>query len=154
VLSSWQPNPLSLPGPLATPQDQGSMAAGLEPGDLTKYGAVPWQSDFNECSNQPVDITYAQWNEIEPESVGDPAADVTQTTYWWPSHRPMTVFQDFGGGNYGQVAWSQGIPQTNAGDLKMVTAWKDLGFLKQEADWTPASGNPQFVQVERNDENI
>ena len=154
VLSSWQPNALSLPGPLTTPQDQGSMAVGMEPGDLTKYGAVPWQSDFNECSNQPVDITYAQWNVIEPQSVGDPAADVTQTTYWWPSHRPMLVYQDFGGGNYGQVPWSQGIPQTNAGDLKMVTSWKDLGFLTQESDWTPASGNPQFVQVERNDENI
>ena len=154
TLASWQPNPLSLPGPPVTPQSQGSMAAGLEPGDLTKYSALPWQADFNECSTQTVDITYQQWNVIEPQNVGDPAADVTQTTYWWPSHRPMEVFQDMGGGNYGQVAWSQGIPQTNAGDLKMVTAWKDLGFLMQTPDWTPESGNPQYAQVERNDENI
>jgi hypothetical protein len=149
VLSSWQPNPLSLPGPPTTPQDQGSMQVGLEPGDLTKYGAVPWQSDFNECSEQPVDITYAQWSVIEPQSVGDPASDVTQTTYWWPSHRPMEVFTA-----QGQQPWSQGIPQTNAGDLKMVTAWADLGFLNVNPDYTPTNGQPQYVQVERNDENL
>lgn len=149
-LASWQPYPLSLPGPLTTPQVQGSMAVGLEPGDLTKYSAVPWQADFNECSTQSTDITYAQWNQIEPESVGDPVADVTQTTYWWPSHRPMEVFTQQGG----QAPWSQGIPQTNAGDLKMVTAWKDLGFLNLNPDYTPTNGAPQYVQVERNDENI
>lgn len=150
TLASWQPNPLSLPGPLTTPQDQGSMAVGLEPGDLTKYGAVPWQADFNECSTQSTDITYAQWNVIEPQSVGDPAPDVTQTTYWWPSHRPMEVFTAQGG----QTPWSQGIPQTNAGDLKMVTAWKDLGFIGPNPDYTPTNGNPQYIQVERNDDEI
>ena len=149
VLASWQPNPLSLPGPLTTPEDQGSLGVGLEPGDLTKYGAVPWQADFNECSNQPVDITYERWNEIEPQSVGDPAPDVTQTTYWWPSHRPMEVFTA-----QGQQPWSQGIPQTNAGDLKMVTAWKDLGFLNANPDYTPTNGEPQYIQVERNDDEI
>lgn len=150
TLASWQPNPLSLPGPLATPQAQGSMAVGLEPGDLTKYSAVPWQSDFNECSTQTMDITYAQWNVIEPQSVGDPAADVTQTTYWWPSHRPMEVFSASGA----QVPWSQGIPQTNAGDLKMVTAWKALGFLNVNPNYTPTNGNPQYIQVERNEDEI
>ena len=156
VLASWQPNPLSLPQP-GQPYadgDQGSMAVGLEPGDLTKYGACPWQADFNECSTQDMDITYEQWNVVEPQSVGDPAADVTKTTFWWPAHRPMFVYQDFGGGNYGQVAWSLGIPQTNAGDLRMVTAWKDLGFIKETPDWNPQSPNPQYAQVERNDENI
>jgi hypothetical protein len=150
VLASWQPNPLSLPGPLNTPQDQGSMAVGLEPGDLTKYGAVPWQADFNECSNQDMDTTYEQWNVIEPQSVGDPAADVTKTTFWWPSHRPMEVFTAQGG----QTPWSQGIPQTNAGDLKMVTAWKELGFLNLNPNYTPTNGAPQYIQVERNDDQI
>lgn len=150
VLASWQPNSLSLPGPLTTLKDQGSMAMGLEPGDLTKYSAVPWQSDFNECSTQTMDITYAQWNVIEPQSVGDPAADIPQTTYWWPSHRPMEVTNAQGR----QVPWSQGIPQTNAGDLKMVTAWKDLGFLNLNPDYTPTNGATQYIQVERNDENI
>jgi hypothetical protein len=156
VLNSWQPNPLSLPQP-GTPYaagEQGGMSVGLEPGDLTKYGACPWQADFNECSTQDMDITYEHWNVIEPQSAGDPAADVTRTTFWWPAHRPMFVYQDFGGDNYQQVAWSLGIPQTNAGDLRMVTAWKDLGFIKETPDWNPQSPNPQYAQVERNDENI
>jgi len=149
ALNTWQPQPLSLPGSVQSAGDPGSMQIGLEPGDLTKYSAVPWQADFNECSNQDVDITYEKWNVIDPQSVGDPASDITQTTFWWPSHRPMEVFQIING-NETQVAWSQGIPQTNAGDLKMVTAWKDLGFILNEG----TDDNPNFVQVERNDENL
>jgi hypothetical protein len=145
ALNAWQPQPLSLPGALTTPQDPGSLQIGLEPGDITKYGAVPWQSDFNECSTQDVDITYEKWNVIDPQSVGDPAQQITQTTFWWPSHRPMEVFTESG-----QVPWSLGIPQTNAGDLKMVTAWKDLGFILN----TGTDDNPNFVQVERNDQNL
>ena len=151
TLASWQPNPLSLPGQPSTPQAQGSMAVGLEPGDLTKYSGVPWQSDFNECSLQTMDTTYAQWNIIEPQSVGDPAADVTKTTYWWPAHRPMELFLNAHGQ---QGAWSQGLPQTNAGDLKMVTAWKELGFLNANPTYTPTNGQPQYIQVERNDDEI
>ena len=140
-LKTWQPQSLSLPGSIQSPTDPGSMQIGLEPGDLTKYSAVPWQADFNECTTNPTDITYAEWNVIAPQSVGDPAPDITQTTYWWPAHRPVIVNNE---------PWSQGIPQTNAGDLKMVTAWKDLGFIKN----TGTADNPTFVQVERNDENL
>ena len=39
---------------------------GLQPGDLTKYLALPWQADFNECTTQMIDITYEAWNEIDP----------------------------------------------------------------------------------------
>ncbi|HKP39148.1 MAG TPA: LodA/GoxA family CTQ-dependent oxidase [Pyrinomonadaceae bacterium] len=143
-LQSWNPQPLSLPGQLVTPDDAGSMKVGLEPGDLTKYSGVPWQADFNECSNQPIDITYEQWNLIYPQNTGDLVADVNQTTYWWPSHRPMEVFT-----STGQASWSQGIPNNHAGDLKMVTAWKDLGFI---SDIGQTPGN--FVQSERNDPKI
>ncbi|HEX7721905.1 MAG TPA: LodA/GoxA family CTQ-dependent oxidase [Pyrinomonadaceae bacterium] len=144
-LNAWQTQPLSLPNSDLSPTDPGSMQIGLEPGDLTKYSAVPWQADFNECSTQNVDITYEQWNVIDPQSVGDPAQDITQMTFWWPSHRPMEVFSA-----NGQVPWAQGIPQTHAGDLKMVTAWKDLGFIMNEG----TDDNPNFVQVERNDQNL
>lgn len=149
ALNAWQTQPLSLANPDLGPTDPGSMQIGLEPGDLTKYGGVPWQADFNECSNQDVDITYEKWNVIDPSGVGDPANDITQTTFWWPSHRPMEVFTA-----NGQAAWAQGIPQTHAGDLKMVTAWKDLGFIKDNPDWTPTNGEPQYIQVERNDQNL
>ncbi len=105
-------------GELAQP-DEADLASGLEPGDLTRYSAVPWQSDFNECTNQPIDTTYQQWNSIEPESIGDPVAQSYQLTYWWPIHRPFIV--------NGQ-SWSP-TAQNNAGDLAMVTAWASLRFI-------------------------
>ena len=40
---------------------------GLQPGDLTKYMALPWQADFNECSTQTIDVTYLQWNLLVPD---------------------------------------------------------------------------------------
>jgi hypothetical protein len=121
-----------VPGSLSQGSD---FTKGLEPGDLTKYGALPWQSDFNECSTQDINLTYTDWNNIYPDSLGDPVVPVVQTTYWWPSHRPMWV---------NGVYWSTGIPQTNEGDLAMVTAWKTLGFIKG----VKAEGNSTFNIVE------
>ena len=83
----------------------------MEPGDLTRYSGVPWQSDFNECSNQPIDITYEKWNLIEPDTTGDPIVPVTQLTYWWPSHRPMEVTA----ASDAQVAWAAGTPPDQFG---------------------------------------
>lgn len=137
--------PLSLTGDLST---------GLEPGDLTKYSGLPWQSDFNECSTQNINITYEDWNKLypqqpgDPDTTGDPALkperQILQLTYWWPAHRPMMVFT--AGGN--QVQWSQSIPQTYQGDLMMVTAWKTRGFIKYNPDYTPDNGNPKYIIVE------
>ena len=130
---NWVPGSLSLKGDLST---------GLEPGDVTKYSALPWQSDFNECSTQDINLTYRDWNKTPLKSIGDPAVEVIQTTYWWPSHRPMWVQS----GNLGLVFWSNGIPQTNEGDLAMVAAWKTLGFVKLDG---PREGeNSTFNLVE------
>lgn len=145
-LASWDPPQLSLPGGPLGPTDQGGLGAGLEPGDLTKYSGIPWQSDFNECSDQPIDITYEDWSVIYPNSTGDPVQDVTQNTYWWPTHRPMQVTNP----DNSQMNWSQGIPNNNVGDLKMVSAWNKLGFILN----TGTADNPNFVQVERNDADI
>ena len=99
-----------------------SLAAGSEPGDLTKYSAVPWQSDFNECTNQNIDVTYLGWNNLELNSTGDPVTQQIQLTYWWPAHRPVYV---------NGKQWSP-TSQTPSGDLQMVTAWRALPFLKKE----------------------
>lgn len=138
--SSQQPlapglQPLSLNGNLST---------GLEPGDITKYSGLPWQSDFNECSTQNTNITYEDWNQLYQSTTGDPVQNILQLTYWWPAHRPMMVFMPAG---Y-QVQWAQGIPQTYQGDLMMVTAWKARGFIKNNPDWTPDNGNPKYILVE------
>jgi len=109
---------------------------GLQPGDVTKYSAVPWQSDFNECTTNPNDITYADWNVNYPDSEND--QDLRKdtkvwTTMWWPAHRPLQYAEVTsvanGQPNYVWTNWTKGVPQTNAGDLKMVTEWAKLGFV-------------------------
>jgi len=119
---------------------------GLEPGDITKYDAVPWQSDFNECSTQPIDITYDDWCEIYPDSTGDPVKPIVQLTYWWPAHRPMDVTIFLGGTNYSFGPWSP-TAQTHVGDLQMVTQWSQLGFVLRNPQATPGSNLAEFVNV-------
>lgn len=46
-----------------------------------------------------------------------------------------------------QVPWTCSLPQTNAGDFQMVTAWTTLGFIRNVG----TSDNPNFVETERND---
>jgi hypothetical protein len=137
VSTSYTAGSLSTPGDIAA--GLAGFGFGMEPGDLTRYSGVPWQSDFNECSTQSIDITYEKWNVIEPGTTGDPIVPVTQLTYWWPAHRPMQVNTASGA----QVPWASGIPQTNSGDLEMVTAWKKLGFILGQADGS-------YVLVESN----
>lgn len=54
-----------------TPIDTKSDHAGLEPGDLSKFMALPWHTDYNSCATHPVD----------------------GTLYWsWPAQRPVAVY--------------------------------------------------------------
>ena len=109
---------------------------GLQPGDITKYLAVPWQTDFNECTTNPIDVTYADWNINYPDSEND--AELREstkiwTTMWWPAHRPLQCYEvkitGNGDPNYTWTNWSGGVPQTDLGDMKMVTEWARLGFV-------------------------
>jgi len=52
-LQSWNPQPLSLPGNLQTPDDPGSLKVGLEPGDLTKYSGVPGKQILMNVPTSP-----------------------------------------------------------------------------------------------------
>jgi hypothetical protein len=150
-------------------QDE-DLATGLQPGDLTKRVALPWQADFNECSFQPIDITYDGWNDIYPDNPQDPRLKQAQTTWqtlWWPAHRPHQVFvptgfKDQAPTGYGPVDWAKGIPQTDAGDLKMVTSWSELGFVIQNPfyvgdprvppkPWEDPGSNPLYIAVEINE---
>jgi hypothetical protein len=109
---------------------------GLQPGDVTKYSGLPWQADFNECTTNPNDVTYANWNATFPDSEND--AELRKgtkiwTTMWWPAHRPLQYFEVRTTGQndptYVWTNWTRGVPQTHAGDLKMVTEWAKLGFI-------------------------
>jgi hypothetical protein len=132
---------------------------GLQPGDLTKYMSVPWQADFNECSTQPIDVTYEMWNVIYPKSDHDKLMKREQRvweTLWWPAHRPMQTYEVVGNAPPTWLDWTPGIPQTNAGDLRMVTEWWRLSVVRSNpsGDFKPSdlgidSNNPPFVSVER-----
>lgn len=113
--------------PLGLGQD---LAAGLEPGDLCKYMALPWQADFNECCKQPI---------------GD------RVLWWWPVQRPNFVYVH-AGERLLQVPWVGTDKDQNAADyvqfaddIEMVRRWNELGFVVDEG----TDRHPRFVEVER-----
>lgn len=116
-------------------------SGGLEPGDLTKYMAQPWQADFNECSIQNI-------NTVGPNK---PAIQNAQVNiWWWPAQRPYTVTTNQNKDK--QVQWTRGFAENkkanNYGDVQMVSCWKYLGFI-----FAPGS-YPGAFEIERNDQGI
>lgn len=119
---------------------------GMEPGDVTRYMAIPWQADFNECSSQPI---------------GE------RTLWWWPAQRPEFVYlepkkiatkstakvpppPDESSGR--QVPWiGTDFDQkasnfiSFADDVDMVNYWDKLGFIMEK----DVEGKRRFVEVER-----
>jgi hypothetical protein len=140
---------------------QSNFDVGLQPGDLTKSMSVPWQADFNECSTQQIDITYDEWNQINPDAPVDALMTREQRvweTLWWPAHRPMQTNEMTSAGNLTWMDWTPGVPQTNAGDLKMVTEWWRLPFVirnpaydftKTKPTTSPPPSPPPYISIER-----
>ncbi|MGD0866813.1 MAG: LodA/GoxA family CTQ-dependent oxidase [Rhizomicrobium sp.] len=134
----------------ARPPTQGPLDLGFDPekgmeaGDVTRYMAVPWQADFNECAAQPL---------------GE------RTLWWWPAQRPEYVYvdpppkplrsvpsPDIDSGV--QVPWvGIDFDQQNpaymqfALDIEMVEKWPLLGFIVRKK----AEGKlkERYVEVER-----
>jgi hypothetical protein len=131
--------PSITPGKLSlTNGDDAVYANGLEPGDIIKYMAQPWQADFNECSTQPI------FDDPKSNRKGDAA-----TFWWWPAQRPYAVYTQ--APITDRVFWTRGFldnagtatPATpNLGDMQMVVNWKDLGFI------TPSG--TVLIETERN----
>lgn len=149
----------NIENPLSQDND---FAVGLQPGDLTKYMAVPWQADFNECTTNPNNITYADWNNLYPSSENDQRLkreEKVWNTLWWPAHRPLQSNELIGFSNGEPVTtwttWSRGIQQTHAGDLKMVDEWWKLGFIIRnpyltDSNATPSTGpDNRYYSIER-----
>jgi hypothetical protein len=151
----YQAGALNLPKPVADQDGSpaADLAAGLEPGDLTKYIGLPWQADFHECTTQNVNITYELWNNIELDSTGDPAPEsVAYDIPWWPAHRPMVVQLADPPGR--QVYWSSGLSDNNAGDLQMVNQWNNLGFIKYQTVVSDGQSSSGYFQTERNNQAL
>ena len=129
------------PGKLSqTNGDNNDYSKGMEPGDIIKYMAQPWQADFNECSNQF--ITH------DPST--NTGKDPSTMFWWWPAERPYAVFTSAGGD---QVQWTRGFKDPNndnsppnLGDMQMVLNWKDMGFILKQGD--------AFLEVERNTDAV
>ena len=145
---------------------ENDFTTGLQPGDLTKYMSVPWQADFNECSMQPIDVTYERFNEIFPDSDKDKVLERERRvweTLWWPAHRPMQTYEMVVPGDYSSINWldwTPGVPQTNAGDLRMVTEWWRLPIVisNPQGDFEPSVlGTPEnnfpYISIERTKRN-
>jgi L-Lysine epsilon oxidase N-terminal/L-lysine epsilon oxidase C-terminal domain/Fibronectin type III domain len=121
----------------------GFFPAAMQPGDVTRYMAVPWQADFNECSSQqPLD---------------------GRVLWWWPAQRPEYVYlppppadarsvSQPSATSGLQVPW-QGTDFDQlapdyiqfANDAEMVQYWSGLGFVMgQEFD-----GDTRYVETSR-----
>jgi hypothetical protein len=109
---------------------------GLEPGDATKYMALPWQADFNECSHQTVQQT---------------------TLWWWPSQRPYEVRYLGPDQEWRQGYWTRPSDRDYDKDEEMVANWKGLGFILARKDARPQDQGPSsaedpaplYIEVER-----
>lgn len=143
---------------LSTTADEGE-GFGVEPGDLTKRMAIPWQSDFQECTVQTPNTTVPTINQFaDGTGIEVPPA---YYVYWWPPQSPMHVMtgtmnpQDqvldalvsvklqqpiVPAGQ--RVSYQRGI--LNPQD--MINSWSRLGFIVNAG----TKEYPNFVESERN----
>ena len=101
----------------------------IEPGDITRYMAIPWQADFNLCTTQPI-------TELNPPSGQNPEK---RDMWWWPPQRPTKVYTEDDAEKL--VPWT---PLSFSG-VSMVKYWSKLGFVIEKT----IAGEQRFVEVER-----
>jgi L-lysine 6-oxidase len=152
---------------LSPSRDETITGGGCEPGDLTKRMAVPWQSDFFQCSIQNVNFTTPQANKTLttlPVGARIPLAP-TFFAYWWPAQSPYNVYdgamtaeeQALDGGtaylgswNNGQVfgqnvLYHRGLNSFGDG----VLGWKYLGFILNANTGPTREIFPFFTEQQR-----
>ena len=91
---------------------------GLEPGDISKFLAIPWQTDYNSCATH----------------LPSPNPQFNQTLFWsWPAQRPVAVYVA------AQVKANGGNLTTPTGD--QLQQWSVRGEFTStiETSATPAS---------------
>lgn len=124
------------------------VAAALQPGDISKFMAVPWHTDFNACATHNA--------EPNPRNL--------KTLYWaWPAQRPVTVHtaREVRHGELGPFRYAirgagtgmfSGDP-SQAGrfteQIDIVLKWHDIGFVMQGNTIVGEDFSPEhFLEVE------
>lgn len=122
---------------------------GLEPGDLSKFMALPWHTDYNSCATHP--------------PIPNPPGN--RTVFWsWPAQRPVAVYtasdiywgktgddpDDPEGFNLGSPRWSIRGEGTDSPDAEnwgryqdrkdMLDNWSKIGVVVQ-ASAIPVPGS-------------
>lgn len=124
------------------------MTDGLEPGDVTKFMSIPWQTDYNSCSIHQASINTSGEN----TATGNPL-----TLYWsWPSQRPDAVYPaiEVVQGVLPKRVWSIRGPGTLTNDpksaatfqkaLQAITQWDRIGVVLQGTAITGDRYPPDF----------
>lgn len=103
--------------------------AGIEPGDLSKFMAIPWHTDYNSCATHP--------------ATANPQAN--DTLFWsWPAQRPVAVYPaalNPAGQAPAKQLWSVRGPGTSSpypqnwgryqDRIDMLTNWHRIGVVVQ-----------------------
>lgn len=88
---------------------------GLEPGDLSKFMAIPWHTDYNSCATH----------------LPSPNPDGNKTLFWsWPAQRPVAVY-------VAKDVAANGDKLINAADSSQLQRWSVRGEYTS-SDSTPA----------------
>ena len=111
------------------------MTDGLEPGDVSKFMAIPWQTDYNSCSIHQTQINTNGVNESNGAAT---------TLYWsWPSQRPDAVYvaeevinnvlpeQKWSIRGKGTYAINPASAATFQDPLDSVQEWDKIGIVMQ-----------------------
>lgn len=123
-----------------------NMTDGLQPGDVSKFMAIPWQTDYNSCSIHATAINTDGKNESNGAET---------TLYWsWPSQRPDAVYvaEEVVNNVLPKQKWSIRGPGTYAVNpasaatfqdpLDSVKHWDKIGIIVQGSN--VVNGDEQY----------
>lgn len=106
----------------------------LQPGDVTRHMALPWQADFSECNHR-------WWPVARPDDVVTEAQFEDVVKYYDP-----TLDGSLQSSLASRANWARGISQTSPGlDNDMVTHWHEFGFVVPRS----VHGDTVYVEEER-----
>jgi hypothetical protein len=129
------------------PGPDGVQSAPLEPGDATKFMAIPWQTDYSACATH--------------NSAPNPTN--SSTLYWsWPAQRPVQVHlaNDVRDGRLGPQRYSIRGAGTASDDpglqgryqelINIVLNWQRIGFIIQGSaiDGDVVYSPDQYLEVQ------